>query len=146
VHCLQSYEINSGICHASALGGWLVAHLPHPCPQHLFLSLLLLAVVDSSPHPHSPRLVQRSTLPALSVVDYSSLCFSVLLWGGVYVTTSCNGVCSGAGGSVCGAWYSPVVFEDLPDSFETGLAGRNGGQLFSRQMLTGVGFSLARCR
>jgi hypothetical protein len=59
---------------------WVVGFLTNPYSQCLFLLLTLLAEFRSLPHPHSPKLVQQSIPPLLSVVDYiQCLCCSVLL-------------------------------------------------------------------
>jgi hypothetical protein len=50
----------------------------------------------------------------------------------------------GGAGVVCG---TPLLgLQIYIGSFETGTIGRNDGQLFSRQMLTGTGFSLVGYR
>jgi hypothetical protein len=126
---------------------WEVGLLPHPCSQHLLLARLSLLRVQllwevglsphpcfpvlipchtfafpswefgSLPHPIFPRLVQHSTPPPLSVVDYNSLFMflSFVLGWGCNLPRGCTGLCSQgmSGGVTCSAWCLPVGSTDL---------------------------------
>jgi hypothetical protein len=103
-----------------------------------------LTEFGSLPHFHSLRLIQHSTLPLLWVIGYiHCLCHSVLLCGGCEI---CPLYC------IMFLGRSVVYGTHLLDlqiyigRFGTRPVGRNGEQLFPRQMLTGAGSRPARHR
>jgi hypothetical protein len=113
---------------------WEVGVLPHPGSHFLFLAPFPLAEFGSLPHPHSLRMIQCSTLPLVSVVDYiQCLCCSVLFRIGWNLSTSCL---DWVPQRVCCKQHSPVGLVDLHRQLWNWASGETWWQLFPRQTLT----------
>jgi hypothetical protein len=91
VYCPQSQKTSSEICHAPALGGWLVT--PPPLSALVLHPIFTCWEFGSLIHFLSSSLHQHFTPSPLSVVDYNLLFMFFSFDGGVNPPRSYTGLC-----------------------------------------------------